>query len=194
MNSTARRYTSLICASFLFAIALDAFLLPARIASGGFSGIAVILNVLFDFPIGVTVILLNIPFLIMNKRHRPRGYITRAVVGVILTGTLSELLSDIGSPIASRSLNAVVGGALSGVSMGMILALGYTTGGTDLAAALLTIKLKRLKLASALFLCDAAVVVAALVFLGDLSGSLLALLSIAVQSVFISLMLKKAVP
>lgn len=194
MKSSARRYISLICASFVFAIALDAFLLPARIASGGFSGIAVILNVLFKFPIGITVILLNIPFLILNKRHSSRGYIARAAVGVILTGTLSEFLSGIGSPLESRMFNAVIGGALTGVSMGTILALGYTTGGTDLAAALLTLRIKRLKLSSALFLCDAVVICAAFIVMGDIAGSLLALLSIAVQAFIIDLIVKRATP
>ena len=60
-----------VLASFGTAI----FLLPSKLSSGGFSGIATILYYLFNFKIGTVIILLNIPlfiagFLAFGKRFK----------------------------------------------------------------------------------------------------------------------------
>ncbi len=46
---------------FLVAVALDSFAVNAGFPLTGFSGIALIFNRLWGMPIGVTIILLNIP-------------------------------------------------------------------------------------------------------------------------------------
>ena len=54
-----------ILGAFIMAIAVSLFLLPNELSSGGFSGIATILYYLFNFPVGITIIVLNIPLFIL---------------------------------------------------------------------------------------------------------------------------------
>ena len=190
LRSKARVAAMLVISSVMFAIALNVFLLPSEIVSGGFSGIAIILNILFDFPVGLAVILLNIPFLTANALIYGKGYVKRALVGVMLTGTTSELLSHLGAMTQNRIVNASFGGALIGAAMGFIFSLGYTTGGTDLAATLIRLKYKNLKLGTAIFLCDFAIIAAALAVTGDVYGVVLALISILIQTVVINFIMK----
>ena len=49
----------------IFAIGLNCFASPNDIAPGGVSGIAVILNYLFDAPLGASILGINIPLLIL---------------------------------------------------------------------------------------------------------------------------------
>lgn len=191
LRSKARAAAILLISSVMFAIALNVFLLPSEIVSGGFSGIAIILNILFNFPIGFTVILLNIPFLTANAIIYGKEYIKRAFVGVMLTGTMSELLSHLGAMTQNRIVNAAFGGALIGAAMGLIFSLGYTTGGTDLAATLIRIKYKNLKLGTAIFLCDFAIIAAALAVTGDIYGVVLAVISVFIQTVVINFIMKR---
>ena len=190
LRSKARVAAMLVISSVMFAIALNVFLLPSEIVSGGFSAIAIILNILFDFPVGLAVILLNIPFLTANALIYGKGYVKRAFVGVMLTGTTSELLSHLGAMTQNRIVNASFGGALIGAAMGFIFSLGYTTGGTDLAATLIRLKYKNLKLGTAIFLCDFAIIAAALAVTGDVYGVVLALISILIQTVVINFIMK----
>ncbi|MBQ7822212.1 MAG: YitT family protein, partial [Clostridia bacterium] len=161
MRRRVREAVILFLSSVMFALALNVFLIPSEIVAGGFSGLAIILNILFNMPVGFTVILLNIPFLAANARLHGKGYIKRAFIGVMLTGIMSEFLSDLGQISDNRVVNAVLGGALMGASLGCIFALGYTTGGTDLAATLIRVKYSSLGLGTALFICDFAIIMLA---------------------------------
>jgi uncharacterized membrane-anchored protein YitT (DUF2179 family) len=181
----------LILAAVLFAIALNGFLLPSRIVAGGFSGLAVIFDILFGFPIGISVILLNIPFLIANTKIYGKSYIKKALVGVIITAVSCEIFVVNNSFFESRVINSLVGGALMGVSLGLIFSLGYTTGGTDLAASLIRAKFCSLSIGTAIMICDFAVIILALAVTGDVYGVALALASIYVQSAVIDAVMKR---
>lgn len=180
-----------ILAAILFAIALNGFLLPSKIVAGGFSGLAVILDILFDFPVGISVIVLNIPFLIANLRIHGRGYIKRALTGVLMTAISCEIFSVGKSFFESRIVNALVGGTLMGISLGLIFSLGYTTGGTDLAASLIKAKFSDVSFGTAIMLCDFAVIILALIVTGDVYGVALALASIYIQSTVIDAVMKR---
>ena len=55
---------------FLYAVGINSFAAPHQIAPGGASGIAILVNYLSGFPIGLFVFLFNIPLLliiIINK-------------------------------------------------------------------------------------------------------------------------------
>ncbi len=191
MRARAREVVTLFLAAVLFALSLNVFLSPSQIVAGGFSGIAIILNILFDFPVGISVILLNIPFLIANARVQKKGYIRRAFIGVLLTGLTSQALSGVGSITQDRVVNALIGGVLMGISLGLIFSLGYTTGGTDLAATLIRVRFDRLKLGTALFICDSVVIITALIVTRDVYGVALALASIYVQTLIIDAVMLK---
>ncbi len=190
MNTKIRRGIILTVASIMFAIGLNVFLVPSEIAAGGFTGIAIILNILFRMPVGTTVIILNLPFLAANALVHGKGYIKRAFIGVMITGASSELLSHLSAVATNRVLNALVGGAVIGAGMGLIFSLGYTTGGTDLVATLIRVKFKNLRLGTALFICDLVVIILALIVTRDLYGVLLAFLSIFIQTLIINFVMK----
>ena len=52
-----------VIGAFVMAIAISMFLLPNELSSGGFAGIATVLYYLFRLPVGITIIVLNVPLL-----------------------------------------------------------------------------------------------------------------------------------
>ena len=54
-----------ILGGLIYALGLNCFCSPNDIAPGGMSGVAVILNYLFDFPMGITIFCINIPLLLL---------------------------------------------------------------------------------------------------------------------------------
>lgn len=191
MRARSRQRVTFILAAVLFAIALNGFLLPSQIVAGGFSGLAVILNILFDLPVGISVMLLNIPFLIANVKIHGKGYIRKALTGVIITSLSCEIFVISKSFFESRVINALVGGMLMGISLGLIFSLGYTTGGTDLAASLIRARFCSLSIGTAIMICDFAVIILALAVMGDIYGVALALASIYLQSIVIDVIMKR---
>src|SRR5512140_79817 len=65
----ARDYLLIAAGSLLQALGLRLFLVPAHLATGGVSGLAQIINYYSHWPIGLMVLLGNIPLFILGWRY-----------------------------------------------------------------------------------------------------------------------------
>jgi len=133
-----------IIGAFLNAFAMNCFLIPANIYSSGFAGLAQLFaNIITDFTpftatTGILLAILNIPVIILawKKVGRSFTYFSFLSVG-IMTFFLEVLPVD---PIFSDDilLNAVFGGLIAAVGIGMTLKFGGSTGGLDIIALVLS--------------------------------------------------------
>jgi uncharacterized membrane-anchored protein YitT (DUF2179 family) len=149
MNSIARQkilgtafdYAQLTIGAGLIALGIDLFLVPNHIVAGGLIGIATILHFTIGTPVGIIVLLLNIPLFIAGARwtgglrFAARTIYATAVMS-ILTDVLAPLLAGV-TPITQPLLYTLYGGLLDGVGMGLVFRAQGTTGGTDIIARLL---------------------------------------------------------
>lgn len=55
-----------ILGAFIIAIAVSLFLLPNKLSSGGVAGIATITYYLLHLPMGITMLIINIPLFFMS--------------------------------------------------------------------------------------------------------------------------------
>jgi uncharacterized membrane-anchored protein YitT (DUF2179 family) len=115
------------------AIGVIVFEAPFNIAPGGISGVAIILNDLIHTPIGLVILLGNIP--IQLYAYRMLGgwrVIAATVYAVVLYSLLIDLLTPyFGIVSGDRFLNAVFGGIIGGIGTGLVLRAGGTMGGTS---------------------------------------------------------------
>jgi uncharacterized membrane-anchored protein YitT (DUF2179 family) len=133
-----RDYISIFLGSLVTALALNWFLIPNRIATGGVSGFATILFHLFKIPVGLLMALVNIPLFALGWRNMGHRFALRSLFGAMSVSFLIDLLAPQLVPLTSDPLLATIyGGALSGVGLGITFRAGGSTGGTDLGAQLL---------------------------------------------------------
>jgi uncharacterized membrane-anchored protein YitT (DUF2179 family) len=125
----------------LNAIALDLFFAPFEIAPSGASGIAVILNRLIGTPIGLMILILNIP--IQYLAHRMLGgwkIILKTAYLVAVYSTAIDVLAPL-LPVEGitndRLLSAVFGGILGGIAGGLVYRAGGSFGGSSTVALIL---------------------------------------------------------
>ncbi len=148
------------------AIAVVVFEAPFDIAPGGVSGIAIILNSVIGTPIGLMIIIGNIPIQIIAYRMLGGWRVVAATVYVVV---LYSLLIDLLTPYVGivsddRFLNAVFGGIISGIGAGLVLRAGGTLGGTSTLGRILQQRYGTPLSSSTLYTDGAVVLVAALVF------------------------------
>ena len=131
------------------------------IAFGGMTGIAQIINAIFPWaPIGVTVILLNAPLFLMGWWLLGGHMLVSSLYAMALSSVILDLLDYfVVFPPMDQMLAAVFGGVSMGLSLGLIFMEGSTTGGTDLLARLLKLKLSWLPLGKLVMVVDLTVVV-----------------------------------
>ncbi|SDL98821.1 YitT family protein [Sediminibacillus halophilus] len=140
----ARRIFIVMVGALFNAIALNFFLIAANVYASGFTGIAQLLSSIFqDFfnidgvSTGIILFILNIPVAILGWYKVGKGFTIYSVISVIFTTIFLEVL-----PVQPLSediiLNAVFGGVIGGIGVGMTLKWGASTGGLDIVAMVLS--------------------------------------------------------
>ncbi len=150
----------IIIGAVIQAVGMDLFLIPGKLAAGGVSGIAQIVNRYTGWPIGVMIILFNIPLFVLGwKFLGGRRFLLRTFLAVGIYAVLIDLLAlYLPRDLTSDSvLNALFGGVLMGGGMGLVFRAKGTTGGTDILARLLG-KWRGIPLSESFLITDTAVV------------------------------------
>lgn len=156
-NETAMAYVQIALGSLLGAIAYPLFLVPNHVAPGGLTGLATVLNYLFQLPVGITSLVMNIPLFIIGYRAMGRMFVVRSLVATVLFSVLIDLI-----PLPAMTheplLGALFGGVLLGAGLGLILRGGATTGGTDMVARMIHNRFQHISVGAILFFIDCCVV------------------------------------
>lgn len=164
-RSEIRKILIVIVGAFLNAIAMNFFLIPANVYASGFTGVAQLLSRMigsfapFNISTGILLLLLNIPVTILAWRKVGKSFTFYSFLSVILMSLFMEII-----PITRWSpdilLNAVFGGVIAAVGVGITLKFGASTGGMDIIAMLLSRK-KDKPVGTYLFLLNGVIIVTA---------------------------------
>jgi len=138
-----RDYTLITIGVILQALSMVLFYIPGNLAAGGLSGIAQLIGNFTGWPIGTLYIVLNVPLLALGWRYLGgRRFLTRTVFAVLSYSSIMDVLTVIlpKNGLTSDSiLNALYGGVIGGIGVGLVLRGQGTTGGTDILVRLLNI-------------------------------------------------------
>jgi len=154
-------YGMIVLGCALYALCFNWFFQPNNISMGGFTGVAQIINRLFPFmPVGITSILLNIPLFIIGVRKQGFKLLITSLSAMGVSSLMIDGLNLLHTfrPMGDPLLACIYGGVLVGVSMGMLMTVGATTGGSDLAARLLKYKLRHISIGRLCLGIDVAVI------------------------------------
>lgn len=137
MKNFLWRYFCITIGCLIASISINLFLVPHHLLSGGVSGIAIILYFLFGFPIGVQILVMNIPLVYIAYKLIGKEYAITTIYGTILFSAavdLTQFLSKI-NPLDDPLLACITGGIISGVGSGLIFRFNGSAGGLDIVAA-----------------------------------------------------------
>ncbi|HHT81733.1 MAG TPA: YitT family protein [Spirochaetales bacterium] len=155
----------IITGSFLTAVGIALFTAPAKIASGGVSGIATILYHTLGFDTGLSILVLSIPLFLLGIAIFGKEYGIRSLAGTLFLSLFTSLLNRFFGyggllsydNVLSVLLSAIFGGVVMGIGIGLVMRSGANTGGTDIVAQILA-RFTPLSMGSALFMVDALVI------------------------------------
>ncbi len=132
-------YLGIMAGVFLMAVSLSFFLIPAQIVAGGVSGIAIILFYLLELPVGIVMLIINIPIFIVALKTLGVSFIFRSIIGILFLSIFIEVLQLFAIMITEDLLlSSIYGGVLMGLGLGLVFRLNGTTGGTDMSARILS--------------------------------------------------------
>ncbi len=180
----------IIAGSVIFSSSYALFLQPNHIAPGGVSGLGMAVNAVTGFPLGITVLVMNIPLLILAL-HK---FGLKLLAATVFTTVISSLLIDVGLyfiPLFTEDLllASLYGGLLQGVGVGMIFLGGGTTGGTTIIGKLLRLKFPNMRIGRLILLLDTSVILICATVFRDINLALYAAITVYVSAIVIDGML-----
>ena len=116
----------------IMAVGTSFFLLPNKLSSGGFTGIATITYYLFGWPLGIVVFILNLPLLILGYFRIGKSFTGKALFGIFLLSIFIDFFDRFPPLTTDRILGCIYGGIISGIGTALVLKSESSTGGTDL--------------------------------------------------------------
>ncbi|MTD30488.1 YitT family protein [Planomicrobium sp. YIM 101495] len=178
-------YISVLAGAAIVAISFNVFLLPNEVASGGVSGISTILYGVFGWTPAFVQWAFNIPLFISGVILLGRQFGIKTAVGTIFLPLVVFLTAGWEPWTTNPLLGALFGGIMVGLGLGIVFRGKASTGGTDLAAQIIT-KYTGLTLGTSVALIDGLIVLAAAIVF-DIEKGLYALLSLYVTTKAIDL-------
>ena len=160
---------------------------PIGLVTGGFTGIGIMLRRLTmdvwegGIPIWLTNLVLNIPLFLVAWRLKGRRFIGRTLAASLLLSFWLGVIPDCDLAGGDYLLAAVYGGVLTGAGIGLVLSAQVATGGTDLIATLLHMRLRAYSIAQILQVIDGAIILAGIYVCG-IRASLYAVFAVYITS------------
>jgi uncharacterized membrane-anchored protein YitT (DUF2179 family) len=191
MKKEIINYFFLLIGSFILSIGVVGFLSPNQIATGGTAGLAIILNSLFNLPIGILFFLINIPLLAIGLRFIGKQFAVKTIVAIALMTISIDLLKEV---IQLRTLSddsllaTLYGGILVGIGLGFIFKGGGSAGGGTIIAKIVATK-SDLKPGAVILILDSLVVISSALVFNSLELALWSLISIFATSKLVDLVL-----
>ena len=150
----------------IYTVSVTTFLAANEISPGGVTGIATVLNFLFNTPVGAVVFLINLPLFIISFFKIGKGFIIKTVVATAVTSLLLDFLVIILPQMhIDLILASIFGGTLMGLGVSIIMLRGSSTGGVEIIAKLFSLKYPYISMGRLMLFADfTVVVIAALVY------------------------------
>jgi len=194
-----KSYAIVLTGSVITSMGVNLFLVPNKIAAGGVTGLATVVYYLTGLPVGIIMLLLNIPLFLIGIKVLGRSFGIKTLFATLSLSLAIDLLAPFVSSVSDDLLLAsIFGGLLVGLGLGLVLKQDASTGGTDLGAKIIHKMISYISVGQLLLIIDAFIVLtAALVFknyeLGLYAVISLFILSRVIDAVIVGVNYTKAV-
>lgn len=174
MKAYLKSYGVITAGSVIFGLAFDVFFAANQVAMGGVTGLAQVIHALVPWlSVGLVTIVLNVPLFLAGWKlvgfHLLASSLFSTLVSSLAIDGIALLYRF---PAMDPMLSAICGGAMMGVGYGMVFSQGATTGGTDIVARILKLKLPWLSMGKLIFVPDVVVLALAMLVFGQIETAL----------------------
>ncbi|WP_328701147.1 YitT family protein [Aquibacillus kalidii] len=136
--SILKKASATIGGSMLLSFGINVFLTPYEVLDGGVIGIGLVIHYLFDYQVGLTIILCSLPVFLLAW-FKDRLYFYNSLYGLCISSLMIDILQPSLRTVRFWAepqplFSAIFGGVFVGLGIGIMLLFKTSTGGTDLLA------------------------------------------------------------
>ena len=175
-------YFYIVLGSFILAFGINFFLVPAKISTGGVSGIATVVYYVFNIPLSVTTLVINMILFFFGYKTLKKSSIVKTIVGIVLLSAFLEITEKFPVYSDDMMIASVFGGILVGLGVGLTVLKDASTGGSDFAALMLNKAIPYISVASFILLIDTVVIVLSGIVFKDYTIMFYSVISLYISS------------
>lgn len=189
MNKTLKSYLRITASCIPYTIAFSCFYAPNNLTCGGITGIAQIINAYLPFlGVGLLTFAMNLPLFIIGVKKFGGKILFGSLYAVALTSLLIDVLDALYVfPAIDPMLASIYGGVLMGASLGLLLLDDATTGGTELGAKILKLKIPQLSIGKICLVIDLTVVILYSLVFGNILNALYGAVALYLATILIDM-------
>ena len=118
---------------------INLFLLPNHLLSGGLTGIGMVVYFMTGLPVGMQILVYNVPLFAAALKMLGREYVGGVIFGTVMFSVCLDATHFLNeyAPVPDPMLAAIFGGVFNGVGYGIIFRSNGSSGGLDIVAAIL---------------------------------------------------------
>lgn len=184
-----------ILGTFSYAVGINCFAAPHNIAPGGASGIAILINYIFKFPIGTFVLVFNFPLLIwiLIKKYFPKSFVFKTLATTSMLSFITDYIV-VYIPIykGDALLASMFGGALMGIGLALVHLGASNTGGISLLGVIVQKIKPKFPVGGLIATLNIAVVIASGFVYKNIESLLYAVVTVYISGMFMDKMLEQA--
>ncbi len=122
-----------VLGAFSFVFGIKGFLLPDGFLAGGMTGIALLINQLYNVNFILILIVINLPFILFSYFKLSKAFALQTVISLVIVSLIFSLF-HFESITTDPSLVSAFGGFFMGLGLGLVMRSGGTIDGIDLFA------------------------------------------------------------
>ena len=174
-------YFLLVFGSIVAAAGFALFILPCSLAPGGVSGVAVIINHLIGYKVGLVNLIINVPLFLLAQKKLGKDFLIKSLIGTVLLSIFIDLFPQINLAQSDMLLAAIFGGILTGSGLALCFASGGSTGGIDILTKLILVKRPDFSVGNMMLMLDGIIIVVSMLVMSAFGG-LYSLLTVLVST------------
>lgn len=175
---------------YLISIGTNIFLLPHKMTTGGASGIATILYYTLNIPMGLSIVIINLPLFLISIYKFGFKFSFKTIAATILLSIFLEVFkyNDIieNSP-TDLFTSCIFGGILTGLGLSIVFKAGASTGGSDLLAQIIFKMIRVERLSNILIIIEVVIISSIIIVFKDINIGLYSLVALFISTKVIDL-------
>ncbi|MGX7087591.1 YitT family protein [Gemelliphila palaticanis] len=130
--NTIKKYFLIMLGSVIFAAGLEFFLIPNHILDGGVVGVSMLVQYYIKLPLGLFILIFNIPFLYLGYKQIGKDFTIASIFGIVALSIMTTVFHPYPPLVTDQFLACVFGGIILGIGVGLVIRYGGTLDGSEM--------------------------------------------------------------
>ena len=154
-----RTYVICLVGTLTMAVGVVVYFEPLGLVTGGVTGLGIILDYVWNLPVWLVNLVVNLPLFVMGYRSLGRQFFIRSFFCTVALTVFLAVIPPLAILTGDYLIDALCGGVWMGLGLGLIFSQNASSGGADLLASMLNKRFAHVSVPKLLAIVDGIIII-----------------------------------